>query len=152
MWPNLLKRENATSLWGHEWTKHGTCSTKNPKIRGELNYFNHTLSLFDDVHVKKWLQSGDIVPGAKKIRKERIKNLLAAEFGKKVTVHCVSEGLTRSGSSTTTSTTTPSSSAENKKLMNLGELHFCYDKTEITAIDCPDHDNCPDEFLLPSKV
>lgn len=152
MWPNLLKHENASSLWGHEWNKHGTCATKNYQIRGELNYFNHTLSIFDDVDVEKWLEAGAITPGPKKIRKEAIKKLLESQFGKKVTVHCVHHGLYSSKDTATITSTTSVPLAENKTTMNLESIHFCYDKTEITAIDCQDSDNCPEEFLLPSEV
>ena len=152
LWPNLLKGQPESSLWQHEWDKHGTCSTKNRFIRGEFNYFNHTLSLFDSVTVAEWLESGKISPGSQAVRKDTLKALLKSKVGKEVTIHCVSAGLKPKEPAPTTTQPPQPVAAAAAKLKNLESIHICYDKTDISLIDCQDHDSCPNEFLLPSKT
>lgn len=152
VWPNLLKGQSEESLWKHEWDKHGTCATKNALIRGELNYFNYTLSLFDEISMKRWLTSGEIKVGSK-VKKSHLKSVISKAFGKQVTVHCLNEGIV----SHSTTTESPANATEDGLLnnnnslkpMNLESVHFCYDKENIKPVDCLDHDSCPEEFDFP---
>jgi ribonuclease I len=40
---------NNEEFWGHEWSKHGTCSTLN-----QFNFFNETLDLYKTSSYKKF--------------------------------------------------------------------------------------------------
>lgn len=42
-WDNC---ENETSLWEHEWNKHGTCFAKQTN-QDQMTYFNTALNMFD---------------------------------------------------------------------------------------------------------
>lgn len=56
-WPNLLADKSDSSLWQHEWLKHGTCTNMI-----EFDYFNRTLDLNTRYPLTDWLQSGEVVP------------------------------------------------------------------------------------------
>lgn len=137
-WLNLLAHKDSTGLWAHEWDKHGTCSVKNPQIKGEYNYFNTSLTLFDNLKVSQWLKEAGITPG-KETTGEAVKAALKPHFGKKVSVHCVKEHKS------------PNARPDLKGYTVLESVHFCHHKTKITPIDCPDADSCPTTFLYPSE-
>lgn len=56
-WPNLLGGKSDSSLWEHEWLKHGTCTHMS-----EFDYFNRTLGLNTRYPLTEWLQAGRVVP------------------------------------------------------------------------------------------
>lgn len=48
------------SFWGHEWEKHGTCSS--PVVRDEYNYFLTTLNVYFKYNVTRVLNEAGYVP------------------------------------------------------------------------------------------
>lgn len=63
-WPNLFADECHTSLWNHEWTKHGTCAASSPILRGEHNYFQSSLNLRKKYPVTEIFTNNHIYPSA----------------------------------------------------------------------------------------
>jgi len=70
-WPAI--DDNDEKLWAHEWNKHGTCiSTLEPACYGEahsqnphadvVDYFTHTVSLFQTLDTFSTLEAHGIVP------------------------------------------------------------------------------------------
>uniref|UniRef100_A0A915Q6N3 Ribonuclease T(2) n=1 Tax=Setaria digitata TaxID=48799 RepID=A0A915Q6N3_9BILA len=46
-WPNLFVKRSVSSLWKHEWEKHGVCAGTVEEVNDEVKYFNKTLSLHE---------------------------------------------------------------------------------------------------------
>ncbi|KAL7639355.1 UNVERIFIED_CONTAM: hypothetical protein RMT77_009856 [Armadillidium vulgare] len=44
-WPNIFGERSMTSLWKHEWEKHGTCAAEIKTLDSEFNYFSKGLEL-----------------------------------------------------------------------------------------------------------
>ncbi|KAL4234457.1 Ribonuclease T2 [Mactra antiquata] len=61
-WPNLYKDTNLTSLWQHEWLKHGTCCQDNKDTSGEFNYFAAALMLNQKYNITRMLMNHGVVP------------------------------------------------------------------------------------------
>ncbi|KAK3184646.1 hypothetical protein Dsin_031932 [Dipteronia sinensis] len=65
-WPSLSCGSPSTchggkgSFWGHEWEKHGTCSS--PVIRDEYSYFLTTLNVYFKYNVTRVLSEAGYVP------------------------------------------------------------------------------------------
>ncbi|XP_038714283.1 ribonuclease 2-like [Tripterygium wilfordii] len=65
-WPSLSCGSSSTchggkgSFWGHEWEKHGTCSS--PVVRDEYSYFLTTLNVYFKYNVTKVLSEAGYVP------------------------------------------------------------------------------------------
>ena len=130
-WRNLLLGKSASSLWAHEWDKHGTCSTASPKIRGELNYFSTTLHLFGERPVFEWLKDADIVPSIQNVYSYKtVKSVIQDKIGKNVVLQC----------------------NRSRKPAVLDSLEFCFDKMTLEPKDCPQQDHtCGNGFyFLPS--
>ena len=139
-----MLNQQSESLWRHEWNKHGTCSYKNKKIRGEFNYFSKSLTLFEAVNVGRLLEDVGVKPGDT-TTKDVVKKALAKAFGTQVSLHCVSEGSYLA--------VTPESNDESDlKRQVLESVHYCYTPDNFEPIDCADHDQCPSSFLYPSQV
>jgi ribonuclease T2 len=54
-------QQNATSFWGHEWDKHGTCWAA-ASGGNELKYFQMCVQLHDAMTLAEWLAAANIVP------------------------------------------------------------------------------------------
>jgi len=63
-WPNLFADQSHTSLWKHEWTKHGTCAAASPILRGEHNYFQSSLNLRQKYPIAEILSNRNIYPSS----------------------------------------------------------------------------------------
>ncbi|VDN00525.1 unnamed protein product, partial [Onchocerca ochengi] len=50
-WPNLLVTQSVSSLWKHEWTKHGTCAEIVEEVNDEIKYFNKSLALHEQFDI-----------------------------------------------------------------------------------------------------
>ncbi|CAH1791303.1 unnamed protein product [Owenia fusiformis] len=59
LWPPLW---NNYSLWGHEWSKHGTCALDLPALHGEYRFFAHTLGLHLRYNITRYLSQSNIRP------------------------------------------------------------------------------------------
>ncbi|XP_037801498.1 ribonuclease Oy-like [Penaeus monodon] len=42
-WGNIFGEDSRTSLWSHEWKKHGTCAAQLPSLNSEKKYFEKGL-------------------------------------------------------------------------------------------------------------
>ena len=65
IWYDTLHDQlNATSFWGHEWDKHGTCAMLGDPscCSSERAYFETCISLHDQMTEVKWLAAAGIVP------------------------------------------------------------------------------------------
>lgn len=114
-WANLETGKDADSLWEHEWDKHGTCSTLDSKLRGQLNYFNYTLSLFNRIPVLKWLEDSNINPDNGRVYQySQFYDAIHSKFQKRIVLQCH-----RSGSKT-----------------YLQQIEFCFDKITFEHRDC----------------
>ncbi|XP_076064781.1 ribonuclease X25 [Oratosquilla oratoria] len=51
-WANIFAEDSTTSLWKHEWSKHGTCAAQLPALNSQLKYFKKGL---------QWVTQYDIV-------------------------------------------------------------------------------------------
>ncbi|KAF2267628.1 ribonuclease T2 [Lojkania enalia] len=91
------------TLWGHEWSKHGTCvSTLEPECYTDhqpteevVDYFQKTVDLFKSLPSYEWLAAAGITPSASKTYSTKeIQDALAAKRpGVKVTLGCKSSTL-----------------------------------------------------------
>ena len=54
-------QQNASSFWGHEWDKHGTCWAS-PFAASERDYFQQCVSLHDSMKLTQWLANAGITP------------------------------------------------------------------------------------------
>jgi len=59
-WPNVFVSESITSLWEHEWSKHGTCAKDVEATDGELKYFSTSLDFLQKFPINKYLQESGI--------------------------------------------------------------------------------------------
>jgi len=62
-WPSYYTSQ-PTSLWKHEWEKHGTCAMSLPALRGEPNYFALTMWLQQPLDLFRNLARSRIFPSA----------------------------------------------------------------------------------------
>jgi ribonuclease T2 len=66
-WPNLYPSQSQTSLWKHEWEKHGTCVLNFPPLAGEMNYFSYALTLNQKFDVQPILAKSGIFPNETRV-------------------------------------------------------------------------------------
>ncbi|VDM98151.1 unnamed protein product [Thelazia callipaeda] len=50
-WPNLFTHKSVSSLWEHEWEKHGTCAVSVDRVNEEVKYFNESLKLLQTLDI-----------------------------------------------------------------------------------------------------
>ncbi|RWS24875.1 ribonuclease Oy-like protein [Leptotrombidium deliense] len=119
---------NEKRFWQHEWEKHGTCSFATKKLQGQENYFSNTLQLFKTLHVSTWLAKHSITPqplGPKSsYQLEQIRGAIRTGYGKRVRFAC---GLLKDNHS--------------NEISILQEIHFCFDKASLVAVDCLRNDD-----------
>ncbi|CAL8099527.1 unnamed protein product [Calicophoron daubneyi] len=135
-WPNLDVPGNP-AFWEHEWNKHGKCAIENKLIANELQYFNVSLILREDLDLQNKLKAQGITPSDSiEYKKEDFLKALKAELGVLAEIACV---LSKSG----------------KPLLD--EIRVCYNLA-LKVIDCDISANygyekptikCPETFLFP---
>jgi len=86
-WPDYEIREQADSLWNHEWSKHGTCAASLPTFDSELKYFQVGLHLAIGYPISTWLMERNIRPGGE-YRKEAVWDAVVEHTGKRPHVDC----------------------------------------------------------------
>jgi len=130
-WSNLLPGKSASSLWAHEWDKHGTCSSENKQLVGEMGYFGSTLSFYDKFAFKNWLLEAGIQPSDTTVLQEsRVINALAKYIPNTIELHC--------------------EKAKGGNVPYLDSISICIDKTSLSPIDCPKpKDTCKSGLILP---
>lgn len=82
-WPNLEVGKIVTSLWKHEWEKHGTCALALGSLNSEKKYFQTGLNIYSRYNATWLLQKIQIFPDNQKDYSvlniiDRIRELLAA--------------------------------------------------------------------------
>ncbi|XP_017879108.1 ribonuclease Oy [Ceratina calcarata] len=113
-WIDIEFGTTSSSLWEHEWDKHGTCSLVLPPLDSEVKYFETTLQLLETYDMKHVLAKGGILPG-QKYPAQKILKAVERVLGKRGTLQC-------------------------RKNKNTGEsymfeLRICFDKT-LQLVDC----------------
>ncbi|VDN42041.1 unnamed protein product [Gongylonema pulchrum] len=89
-WPNLFPNESVSSLWKHEWMKHGTCAGDVVAVNGEIQYFNKTLALHDQLDIFGALKSHGLTPSMSKTYKALdVRKALQSVYQKNVEFHCL---------------------------------------------------------------
>jgi len=115
-WTNLYKDGELTSLWKHEWEKHGTCAASLDSLRGELKYFSTGLSLNKKYDILGVLSKRGISPShSQQYQTEDVIGVLKEEFGYRTCIGCI-------------------------YIKGIGQLFYqvyiCLDKS-LSIIDCP---------------
>lgn len=144
-WPNLFSDSPLTSLWKHEWTKHGTCAASLPSLRGEHNYFGKTL----DIRAKYPI--GEILSKSAIYAREEPEGYSLSDItaalrgqmqGKVVSIHCFDASSASSSASVAESNAVPLYPSSNSR-QYLYQVEICLDK-QLEPIDCPDTGSCHD--------
>ncbi|GFR76793.1 ribonuclease T2 [Elysia marginata] len=117
-WPSFEMGAPNTSLWEHEWTKHGTCAYSLPILKGELKYFNGTMNLHEKLNITKYLEDSGIVPSNEAMYlPQDIFNAVKKGVGKVPDITCLYEKKTQRH--------------------HLEQVWLCYNK-QLQPIDCPE--------------
>eukprot|EP01018_Ginkgo_biloba_P004006 Gb_30835 [translate_table: standard] len=113
-------------FWGHEWTKHGTCSVN----LDEHSYFQAALSLRHKIDLLGALKSAGIEPDGSEYSVSDIKKAIRQSTGEDPVIDC-----NRSGEGN----------------HQLYQIYVCVDKSDAsTLIRCPvvPHSNCPSTVVF----
>ncbi|KZC09020.1 Ribonuclease Oy [Dufourea novaeangliae] len=86
-WIDIEYGRESSSLWEHEWNKHGTCAAVLPQLSTEQKYFNEGLVLLSKYDMKNVLARANIVPGFS-YRVPDILNGIQQVLGTHATVEC----------------------------------------------------------------
>lgn len=133
-WKNLEYGKTAESFWAHEWNKHGTCSSQNSKLVGELGFFNSTLNLYNTYQFAQWFSDNGIVADDSAVLTEaRVLSAISPYIpSSKVELHC--------------------EHVKNSHVPYLDSISICLDKQLLTPIDCPTpKDTCKQGLIYPTK-
>ncbi|CAL1531266.1 unnamed protein product [Lymnaea stagnalis] len=114
-WPYFNKSsKDRTSLWAHEWDKHGTCAYSLPTLRGEFVYFTQVLKLYHQQDLIGALAKANIVPSdSKQYNINDIFNAVNSIYGTSPVISCVTD----------------------TKEHYLAEIWLCFEKN-LTRADC----------------
>ncbi|KAL3985665.1 Ribonuclease T2 family protein [Acanthocheilonema viteae] len=95
-WPNLLVTQSVSSLWKHEWEKHGTCAQDVKEVNDEVKYFNKSLVLYDQFDIVGMLEKQEIIPSQENLYDKMLLNRsLTSAYGKNVEFHCLQDKQTK---------------------------------------------------------
>lgn len=142
-WPTLVAKRSDPSFWAHEFNKHGSCVTREGRIKNVENYFRAGLGLYNQYDLNTLnFKKGD------EVNIDEIHRLIESKTGKKVKVKCLSIPATQLDSK-------PLWVKEgNTMITTIAEVHMCFDKSLSTLqskpIDCPARDaNCRGKIIFP---
>lgn len=91
-WPNIEGGKGESSLWRHEWLKHGTCSVVLDSLDSEIKYFEKGLELFKKFNISDILLSENVVPDNNaEIDIANVHNAVFKYTGKNPYIHCIRE-------------------------------------------------------------
>ncbi|XP_054156059.1 ribonuclease Oy-like [Oppia nitens] len=136
-WRTLKSSGTDDQFWSHEWQTHGTCAMRAPLLRGELNYFQGTLKMFDQLALDKWLSVAGIVPSMDKAYEvSALHSAIESALGRRVAIECLTK--------------------KHNNSPILSQLNVCIGKDDLRPIDCPDNvqdKRCGSDTVayLPSK-
>lgn len=86
-WPSLSGRSDR--FWADEWLKHGTCARNVPDLRGQVNYFQNTISLFKKLNIIDTLAEANIRPSYRPVQASAIiEALKSINNNKRVKLKC----------------------------------------------------------------
>jgi len=114
-WTNVEKNTQLTSLWKHEWTKHGTCAAILPQLSNELKYFQQGLQWIQTYNMKKVLSTQNIIPNKQGYTVQQISNAVKSVLNKNPIIQCVIDKYT--------------------KQSLISEIRICFDKG-LSLVDC----------------
>ncbi|VDO33228.1 Uncharacterized protein BM_BM4983 [Brugia malayi] len=96
-WPNLFVMRSVSSLWKHEWEKHGTCAEIVEEVSDELKYFSKSLALYKQFDIFGILEKQEIIPSQEKLYDRLLLHQsLRSAYGKNVEFHCLQDKQTKS--------------------------------------------------------
>lgn len=142
-WPTLVAKRSDPSFWAHEFNKHGSCVTKEGRIKSVENYFRAGLGLYNRIDLNRL--------NFKKGQEVNINELhrrIESTLGKKVKIKCLSVPAAQLDSK-------PSWVKDETTMVTaISEVNICFDKslstTQSQAIDCPARDaNCRGSIMFP---
>jgi len=120
-WKSLRADAKHSPFWKHEWTKHGTCAQSLPQLRGQFNYFNTTLHLYDLFPLNEWLNKRQInASNHRNYSLNTIHESIEYELKSRVRIEC---------------------SIIPDSLPILTEIHICLNKTSLQPINCVHRDD-----------
>ncbi|XP_071454497.1 ribonuclease Oy [Hetaerina americana] len=125
-WPNIQNGSSETSLWKHEWEKHGTCAASLPELNSELKYFQKGLEWVKNYNLSSILSQAGISPGAEGLKIQDIVNAVKSSTQKNPAVECIRD-------------------LETKEEYLL-EIRICLDK-QFMLIDCDGIETLSQGFL-----
>ncbi|XP_046388788.1 ribonuclease Oy [Ischnura elegans] len=114
-WPNIQNGSSETSLWEHEWEKHGTCAASLPQLDGEMKYFKQGLAWAKKYSLTDMLSSSGINPSDGKYTVQDLVDAIKSSTNKNPAVECMTDKET----------------GEEYLL----EIRICFDK-KLELIDC----------------
>lgn len=114
-WPNLIADEATSSLWKHEWLKHGTCGVSLPSLQSEHAYFKTSLDLQIQYSLDNVMKSAGIIPSNDVTYKlDDIRKPVESALGHPAMFQCLNL---------------------DKNVQLLAQIEICLDK-EFATIDC----------------
>lgn len=128
-WPTLAcPSGNGLDFWGHEWTKHGTCSES---ILDQHDYFATTLNLKNQVKLLQSLENAGIHPDDGSYSLESVKSAIEQGTGFTPFIEC---NVDTSGNS------------------QLYQVYMCVDASGSNLIACPvfPHGKCASQIHFPT--
>lgn len=114
-WTNIEANTKLTSLWNHEWTKHGTCAAQIPQLNSEENYFAQGITWVQKFNLAEILMSTNVVPSQQGYTVEDIHKSVVNAIKKNPMIQCVVD-------------------KKSKKAL-LSEIRICFDK-KLEMVDC----------------
>ena len=114
-WINIENNTKLTSLWEHEWVKHGTCAALLPQLNSEFKFFSKGLELIKMYNMKGILSANNIVPNLSSYTIEGIYNSIKKVLNHNPIVQCAVD--------------------KNSKQSLLSEVQLCFDKS-FNMVDC----------------
>lgn len=121
-------------------SKHGTCTLGNPNLGTVFNYFNATMSLFNNYPVQTWLEENNILPTPKKSWKlASIVNAIESRLGKRIRVECdkyTHEKENCDKADYSSGRPKNCTKVKSKTFKLLDSIDLCFDKS-LLPIDCP---------------
>lgn len=115
-WGNIYAEQSRTSLWQHEWAKHGTCAAQLPQLDSERKYFEKGLQWVMQYDILAVLTKSNILPSDVETRTVRdIFKAVNDAFGVDPAIDCIYDKKTRQHI--------------------LSQIKLCFD-TSLKLVDC----------------
>ncbi|XP_003706196.3 ribonuclease Oy [Megachile rotundata] len=86
-WIDIEYGRESSSLWQHEWNKHGTCAIVIEELNTEFKYFKKGLNLLAKYDMKDVLAKSNILLG-EAYSIENIRNAIEKILGKRAAIMC----------------------------------------------------------------